>query len=483
MATRAATAATAIRRSPIVAAVLSFLLPGLGHGWLGAFHRGLVLALPVLLLIGFAAGTVVFQGRVRTLGLVLQPSVLVGLLIVNAGLLIWRAAAIVDAYLTARRWAEPFDGDRHSALAVAVLSVLLVVTLGMHVGVGIIGLKTYDTVTTVFATLEPTATPQPTVEPSLEPGATPPPAMPTPVPEPSWADDGRLDVLLVGGDAGPGRWSLRTDTMILLSVEVSTGRAALFGIPRNMRNVPLPEAAAAAFPECACYPDLLNSLYVYAGQHPEHFRGGEQRGYLALQDAVGELVDRELDGMLVVTLQGFVRLVDALGGLDITTPYSVYDVAYPHENGVTREVIWIPAGRHHMDGHTALAFARSRHQDTDYDRMYRQQLVLAALRRQVCPGDLVLRIPELLDIARDSLWTNLAIGDVPDLLELGNRVEADSLGRYQFWPPEISGDLDEVAIARVRQMVADAFATVPSVPGASGSSTPAPTPARESSGC
>jgi LCP family protein required for cell wall assembly len=264
--------------------------------------------------------------------------------------------------------------------------------------------------------------------------------------------------------------------MILLSVDVATGRAAMFGIPRNMMNVPLPDGPAAAFPACDCYPDLLNSLYVYAGAHPELFRGGEARGYLALEDAVSELVDRPLDGMVVVTLQGFVELVDALGGLEMTTPYNVYDANYPLEDGSGNVELWIPAGQHHFDGHTALAFARSRHQDSDYDRMYRQQLVLTAMRRQICPSDLVLRIPELLDIARDSLWTDVPVGQLPELLELGTSVKLNRIVSYQFWPPTIPERLDSAGIAVVRQMVAGAFSSVSSAtPGAS-AAPPTPEP-------
>ncbi|HSM37725.1 MAG TPA: LCP family protein, partial [Candidatus Limnocylindrales bacterium] len=302
---------------------------------------------------------------------------------------------------------------------------------------------------------------------------------PQPTPEPGWLADGRLDVLLVGGDAGPGRASLRTDSMILLSVDVATGRAALSGIPRNLFNVPLPAGPAALFPECGCYPDLLNSLFVFAMQRPQVFRGGEARGYLALQDAVEVMIGQRLDGMLVVTLQGFVRLVDALGGLDITTPSNLYDASYPDEDGIHHEQIWIPAGPHHLDGHMALAYARSRHQDNDYNRMERQQLVLTALRRQICPGDLVFRIPELLDIARDSLWTDIPVGDMPDLLELGNRVHTDRLVKHQFWPPAVPEYLNADGLALIRQIVADPWG--PDVGASANPAAPTATPVE--SGC
>jgi LCP family protein required for cell wall assembly len=466
-------AVTAARRSAVVAAFLSFLLPGLGQGWLGRFRRGLVLATPVLALIGFAIGLYIQEGRLRTLGILLQPRLLLPLLLANVALLLWRIGAILDAFRLAPRGPGP-----RSTLGIGVLVLLLVATLVTHLGAGYLGLKTYATMTAIFVTPEPSPTlaptPLPSPGPSLASQRPSPRPTPQPTPVPAWSADGRLDVLLVGGDAGPGRRSLRTDSMIMLSVDLATGRAALSGIPRNLVNVPLPAGPASLFPQCECYPDLLNSLFVFANNHPDAFRGGEARGYLALQDAVSEMTGQPLDGMVVVTLQGFVRLVDALGGLDMTTPENLYDAAYPDEDGIHHEELWIPAGQHHFDGHAALAYARSRHQDSDYNRMERQQLVLTALRRQVCPGDLVFRIPELLDIARDSLWTNLPVEELPDLLGLGNRVHTDSLAKHQFWPPDIPEYLTRGGIDLIRTTIANPWGPEPT-PLPSGQ-TPLPTP-------
>ena len=62
--------------------------------------------------------------------------------------------------------------------------------------------------------------------------------------------------------------------------------------------------------------------------------------------------------------------------------------------------MYLSAGQHHLDGHMALFYARTRHSDNDYNRMQRQQDVLLALRKQLDPCSLVLRLPELLDIVR-----------------------------------------------------------------------------------
>ena len=157
----------------------------------------------------------------------------------------------------------------------------------------------------------PTATPAPAiagVPPSLIPTL---PPTPSPAPVPDWARDGRLNILLVGSDAGTGRWLLRTDTMVLLSVDIESGQAAMFGIPRNLINVPLAGEDAKAFPD-GRFPGLLNALYVYAWGHPWQFPGGDARGFRAVTGAIQELVGVPLDGFVAVDLQGFVRLVNSV---------------------------------------------------------------------------------------------------------------------------------------------------------------------------
>jgi LCP family protein required for cell wall assembly len=464
-----------LRHSAALAAALSFLLPGLGQALVGRVARGLILALPIVVLLVLAAIVVGAQGLTRLLGEMLQPEVLMALLVLNVGLVVYRLVGIVDAYLLARtprrgarRAAARRVDERRRVASLSVLGALVAATLGMHLWVGVVTYKTYDLVNNVFAEApsdESEPTPPPSASPTLNiDGGTPQPtAVPTPTPTaiPAWARDGRLDVLLVGGDAGPGRYSLRTDTMILASVDIATGKAKLFGIPRNLINVPLPGAAAKAF-RCGCFPDLLNALYVYASTHPKLFPGDDDvRGYHAVETTIGKLTGVHVDGMVVVDLNGFVRLVDALGGLDINIPAPIYDPKYPLENGRGYIRLSIKAGKQHLDGHLALAYARSRHQDDDYHRMQRQQRVLLALRKQLSPCSLVPRLPELLDIAKDSLWTDLPLRDLPDLLAVMHEVDTKKIAQASFAPPYIAEYITPLALQRIRTMVANAFVDDP----------------------
>ena len=141
------------------------------------------------------------------------------------------------------------------------------------------------------------------------------------------------------------------------------------------------------------FPGLLNALYVYAMGHPDAFPGGDARGMRAVSGAVQQLLGVRLDGMVVINLAGFVSLVDELGGLWIDIPARLVDDKYPLEDGSKLIKVAFDAGCQKLDGRMALAYARSRHQDSDYGRMHRQQTVLLSLRREVDPVALVPKVP------------------------------------------------------------------------------------------
>jgi LCP family protein required for cell wall assembly len=261
---------------------------------------------------------------------------------------------------------------------------------------------------------------------------------------------------MIGSDAGPDRWSLRTDTMIVLSIDIATGQAALFGIPRNMVGVPLPPESAGAFAN-GRFPGLLNALYVYAMGHPASFPGGDTRGFRAVTGAIQELVGVRLDGVVVVNLAGFVGLVDAIGGLWIDVPVRLMDAKYPLEDGSGHIRLDIQPGCQLLDGRMALAYARSRHQDSDYGRMRRQQQVLVALARQVDPLELVARVPDLLAIAKDNLWTTIKRSEVADLAALAARADVAHVKAVMFVPPRYPSHLSSSEISKIRAVVRTVF--------------------------
>jgi LCP family protein required for cell wall assembly len=479
------------------AASLSLLLPGLGQVALGRWRRGLLLATPpiAIALAATALGVSVAADPTAALDIVPGPEVLPALLVIEAGLLTWHLAAIIDAERLARV-ARPVRGWQRAPAAL-VFGALLVAAMTVHGAIGYLEVQTTEATGSIFApegdegdgdwaipepsfetepTEEPVPTPSPTPTPtapsSSAPGATatePPAPTPTPKPSPkpkpvpAWAKDGRLNLLLIGSDAGPDRWSLRTDTIIVLSVEVKTGRAALFGVPRNLVGVPLPPESAAAVPD-GRFPRLLNALYVYAMNHPDDFPGGDARGMRAVSGAVQELLGVRLDGMVLVNLAGFVSLVDELGGLWIDIPEPLVDNQYPLEDGSRLIKVAFDAGCQRLDGRMALAYARSRHRSSDYGRMRRQQTVLLALRSGVDPVALVPKVPALLRIARDNLWTTLRRKDLRELARLADKVDVRRVDRVLFVPPRYPAHLTDAEIARIQRVTRNIFDGPPPPP-------------------
>lgn len=471
-------AVLAIRTSPLVAAALSLVVPGAGQAWAGRALRGLIIAAPLVLVLVIGGFVLATQGTARTVGLALQPGVLLGFVAGNLVLGAWRVFATLDAYRLARRRWPSGEGRAAGWLSVGVLVVLLTLALGAHAGLAYAGYETYDTVSAVFATPAPIPTTPLTPEPSESP-ATPRPTpnySPTPVPAQAqtWASDGRLDILLMGLDEGPGRYSLRPDALILLSVDVATGRAALFGIPRYLQNVPLPPRSVNALP-CRCFPGYINALFRYAEDNPVWFSGADRdRGLMATEDAIGALFGLDLDGRIVVNFRGFIRMVDALGGITVNVPDPVYDPRYPRPDGTGNTEISFARGVQWMDGFRALAYARTRHQDSDYHRLWRQEAVLLSIRARMNPCNLIPRLPALLDAAGSTLSISLPIEELPNLMNLAARVRPDAVARYQLSEPAIPRILDAAGLERVRAMARDPF---PAPPPPGTAPTPAATPA------
>ena len=463
---------------PGVAALLSGLLPGLGQAWLGARRRGLLIALPILL--GLAVlGVAVWIDPVSALDTFLRPGVFVGVLLAIIVIAVYHVAAIGDAFRLGSRIRRRASAEspRSRGRPALLLIVALVAVTAFYGTIELVGVRAYQAANAIFVNPSsglqiPAASfsPRPTGTPGPSQTATPPTA--TPIPGPAWAQDGRLNLLLIGTDAGPGRWLARTDTMVVLSVDVATGRAALFSVPRNVIGVPLPPESAAAFPD-GRFPGLLNALYVYAVGHPKKFPGDsdEARGFRAISGAIQELVGVALDGAIVVNLNGFVDLVDAVGGLWVDLPYALYDAHYPTPDGLHYITISFKAGCQHLDGVRALEYARSRHMDSDYGRILRQQRVIKALARQLDPIALLPQVPHLLQIAQDNLWTTIAETDVAELAVLAAQVDTDNIKGISFAPPKYPEYLRTKDIDRIRAVVGTIFDTSPT-----SSPTPSATP-------
>ncbi len=163
--------------------------------------------------------------------------------------------------------------------------------------------------------------------------------------------------------------------------------ASLISIPRDTFGTPLGDGRV--------YNAKLNSLFAYARIDPGTYPLG---GPETMKAAVGELLGVQIDYIGAVDFLGFTSAVDAVGGVDITVTRPVHDYGYRDEyNNLVG--FHIEPGTYHMDGYTALAFARSRKGagDNDYTRAARQQQVIAAVVTKMKSGAMLLNLPALLN--------------------------------------------------------------------------------------
>src|SRR5262249_37287140 len=162
-------------------------------------------------------------------------------------------------------------------------------------------------------------------------------------------------------DAGTDRWSRRMDVMLLVEVDVATGKVAMIGLPRNLLNAPFPPGSAAYDEnECHCLQDLLNSMYVDATvNHPADWPGScALTGIGPGSSGLIQLSCRPIDAVLVAELGGVIKAVNAMGGIDINISSSVTDDHYPDPVMGDDTYMYLPAGQQHLDGRYALFYAR-----------------------------------------------------------------------------------------------------------------------------
>jgi LCP family protein required for cell wall assembly len=268
-----------------------------------------------------------------------------------------------------------------------------------------------STTTTVAPTT--TTIPEPTTTTMATTTTTPPDV---------WEGTERVNILLLGSDAGVGRTGTRTDTMILFSIEPATGDAAMFSIPRNLTEAPLPEGMGIW--DCDCFPDILTHLWANGEWYPDAFPGAQSPSVNALKAAVGLTFDVDVDYYAKVELAGFVGIFDALGGVTVEVPKKIVDESYPHELGGSEYVV-IDEGTQHLDGHLALAYSRIRRHSGDFARMHRQRCVLGSLIEQTDASDVLAGLGELATAVGEHVETDIPMGRLADFIELASRVEMD----------------------------------------------------------
>jgi LCP family protein required for cell wall assembly len=241
--------------------------------------------------------------------------------------------------------------------------------------------------------------------------------------------------------------------MIVVSIDPRTSRAAVFSIPRNLQQVPMPPGAAT---ELETFPGILNALWGYAETHPELYPESTTPGPTALKAAIGNLLGLEIDYYAAVDLRGFVEVVDALGGVTVDVQRYVYDAGVSSAfEGEEWTPIELSPGRHELDGRHALAYVRTRWATSDYDRMQRQRCLVRSLAAQANAPKLLRGFPKLASAIKKFVETDIPLKALPDLVELVSELDTRHMVGVSFVPPRFSTVYPDVE--EMRATVQDAL--------------------------
>jgi LCP family protein required for cell wall assembly len=301
------------------------------------------------------------------------------------------------------------------------------------------------------------------------------------IPHP-FGDKERVNVLLLGGDGGEGRDGVRTDTVIVASIDTDTGDTVLFSLPRNLEDLPFP----AYSPLAEAYPDgfdagtesesLLNAVYRNGpAEYPDILGPTDNPGADFLKLGVGEALGLTIDYYVLVNLDGFSRLVDALGGITVNVNYYV-PIGGDPGTGSLPDAYIAPGPNQRMDGELALAFARGRFGLTDYDRMARQRCTIDAIIDAAEPVTLLRQYQELAATTQDIVDTDIPRSALDDFVDLAFLVKDATIRSVVFDASVIDPAYPDYDT--MRQIVQDALAPAapPADDTAATSSSPAPAP-------
>lgn len=245
-----------------------------------------------------------------------------------------------------------------------------------------------------------------------------------------WAGTERVNVLLVGSDAGPDRDGIRPDSLMVASVDTQTGETVLFGIPRNLQNIPFSDSnpLKKKYPEGFNCGDqcLMEMVWTLGTDNKDLFPGDPNPGLTVTKDAAGQVLGLDIDYTTVIDLSGFQSLVDAMGGVEINVKERVcIGCQIDGAGNVVGTKGYIEPGVQRLNGYRALWYSRSRAESTDGDfsRMRRQRCMVGALLKQVNPVNMLARYPQLASVLKKNVAVDIPQQDLDEWAVLVQRIQ------------------------------------------------------------
>jgi len=417
-------------RRAVVYTVAGTAIPGLGliagrRRIIGSIILGLFAA--SLLALGVYA---VFD-RQGLLTHALDPTTLrraaVTLLVIG---LVW-VAVIIAIHLSLR--GRPTRGQRAiGGILVGVLSFAVAAPMAVAAH------YSYVTASSVGAVFKSENDTKSATRPTLEATQTAPGK---PKPRDPWAGKPRLNVLLLGGDAGPGRVGTRTDTVILASIDTKTGDTALFSLPRNASRMPFPSRSplrkyypygfTRGNPNDAEY--FLNAMYRNVPRTvPKDLLGPtDNLGADVLKLSVGEALGVQVDYYVLINLQGFSKMINALGGIRLNINTYI-PIGGDTDRHIPPKDYLKPGPNQKLNGRSALWYARGRYGSDDFARMDRQRCVINAIIKQANPTNMLARYEDVVQAGKQLVYTDMPREVLPLMVDLSLRVKDGNVRSIVF---------------------------------------------------
>ncbi|HEX7491654.1 MAG TPA: LCP family protein [Candidatus Limnocylindrales bacterium] len=400
-------------RSPSLAALLSFIWPGLGQFYLGRRRAAAILATPAILILVILAyelrqGVVVFGARF------VDPafSLAVIAVVIVAGL--WRLVAVANVLAGGKRRRSSMVFDE---LVVIALAALIVIS---HAGAGYLLAVTTDAGSQAF---------NQDGSDLLDSESGNAGDLPTPA-----SADSRVTILFTGVDAASSRSEHLYDSIMVVSFDPKTNSIQMISVPRDTASFPFYFGGVdKASTKINSIPTYVRNGWIKSPDSP----------YMTLVKEVGYLVGISINYYAVMDLGGFAKMIDTVGGIDVVNPAAINDGTYDWLNGAPYG-FYLAAGPQHLDGKHALAYVRSRHGsdgtagNSDYKRADRQQQVLIALLRKMAQPAEIPTLPRLISTLGASVTTDFPANKVADYVAMGQSVPSGNIKQVVLAPPTYS---------------------------------------------
>jgi polyisoprenyl-teichoic acid--peptidoglycan teichoic acid transferase len=247
-------------------------------------------------------------------------------------------------------------------------------------------------------------------------------AIPTQVPTVNRNGQDILNILLLGNDGEiTNDGFIRTDTMIIVSINRTAGTVAMLSLPRDL-YVFMPGWSM----------NRLNVAYIHG-----ETSGWTDGGFGLLRETIFYNFGINVHYFAMVDLSGFKEIVDTLGGIDVTVDCAIQD--YPLMESEVPEgavqasddgLVTLPVGYYHLNGGAALWYARSRGNSSDFDRGRRQQQVLRAIWRKALDTGQLANAPQLWTQGTQLVQTNLPFEEMVNLLPIALNLDTSKMEQF-----------------------------------------------------